>query len=179
MNPHFKTMLIVIGLIFVALILWDVAHGEEAQAQPIEYGCQTYGCLYAHDRGYWTRDGYQEHTEYGIAHEHLPDGPDGRSFERVLWPEGYHPDRRPMWDQVAHCESTMRWHIATGNGYYGGLQFSSSTWRAYGGGQYAGYAHHATPEQQIAIAENVLREGYGPHGPQGRGAWPHCGRNLW
>ncbi|WP_106849796.1 resuscitation-promoting factor [Blastococcus sp. Marseille-P5729] len=75
------------------------------------------------------------------------------------------------WDAVAQCESTGNWSINTGNGYYGGLQFSASTWKAYGGHAYAPNAHLATKAQQIAIAEKVLAG-------QGRGAWPHCGKYL-
>ncbi|WP_322613431.1 transglycosylase family protein [Dermacoccus abyssi] len=72
-----------------------------------------------------------------------------------------------VWDRVAHCESTGNWHINTGNGFYGGLQFTQQTWRGFGGGQYASSAHLATREQQIAIAQKVLRV-------QGPGAWPVC-----
>ncbi|MEV4556988.1 transglycosylase family protein [Kitasatospora sp. NPDC049285] len=72
-----------------------------------------------------------------------------------------------VWDRVAQCESGGNWSINTGNGYYGGLQFSSSTWRAYGGGQYAGRADQASRAQQIAVAERVLAS-------QGPGAWPVC-----
>lgn len=72
-----------------------------------------------------------------------------------------------VWDKVAACESTGNWHINTGNGYFGGLQFTRSTWAAYGGTDYAPRADLATREQQIAIAEKVL-EGQGP------GAWPVC-----
>jgi hypothetical protein len=75
------------------------------------------------------------------------------------------------WDAVAQCESGGNWSINTGNGYYGGLQFSSSTWLAYGGGAYAPRADLAARSQQIAIAEKVLAA-------QGKGAWPVCGRNL-
>lgn len=75
------------------------------------------------------------------------------------------------WDAVAQCESGGNWSINTGNGYYGGLQFSASTWTSFGGGQYAPRADLATKEQQIAIAEKVLAV-------QGKGAWPTCGRNL-
>ncbi|WP_437436120.1 transglycosylase family protein, partial [Mycobacterium colombiense] len=69
------------------------------------------------------------------------------------------------WDQVARCESGGNWAINTGNGYHGGVQFSSSTWASHGGGQYAPSAELATKEQQIAVAERVLAS-------QGRGAWP-------
>ncbi|MFI2348299.1 transglycosylase family protein [Streptomyces sp. NPDC019443] len=75
------------------------------------------------------------------------------------------------WDQVAQCESGGNWSINTGNGYYGGLQFSASTWAAYGGTQYAASADQASKSQQIAVAEKVLAG-------QGKGAWPNCGVNL-
>jgi nucleoid-associated protein YgaU len=78
---------------------------------------------------------------------------------------------KTVWDKVAKCESGGRWHINTGNGYYGGLQFSSSTWRAYGGKKYASKAHKASKAEQIAIARRVLAS-------QGPGAWPHCSRKA-
>ncbi len=71
------------------------------------------------------------------------------------------------WEKVAACESTGNWDINTGNGYYGGLQFSQSTWEAFGGTRYAPRADLATKDQQIAVAEKVL-DGQGP------GAWPTC-----
>ncbi|KXP03621.1 transglycosylase family protein [Tsukamurella pseudospumae] len=76
-----------------------------------------------------------------------------------------------QWDQVAACESGGNWAINTGNGYHGGLQFSPSTWAAYGGTQYAPTANQATRAQQIAIGEKVLAG-------QGKGAWPSCGTGL-
>jgi resuscitation-promoting factor RpfA len=75
------------------------------------------------------------------------------------------------WDQVARCESGGNWGINTGNGFYGGVQFTASTWAGHGGGQYAPSAQLATREQQIAVAERVLAT-------QGRGAWPVCGGPL-
>ncbi|MFJ6656471.1 transglycosylase family protein [Streptomyces sp. NPDC091377] len=75
------------------------------------------------------------------------------------------------WDKVAACESTSDWNINTGNGHYGGLQFSQSTWEAYGGSAYAARADQATKDQQIAVAEKVL-DGQGP------GAWPVCGERA-
>lgn len=77
-----------------------------------------------------------------------------------------------VWDRLAECEAGGNWAINTGNGYYGGLQFSDSTWDANGGEAYAPYAHQATREQQIAIATKV-RDGRG-----GYGAWPACARKL-
>ncbi|MFH9006459.1 transglycosylase family protein [Streptomyces afghaniensis] len=75
------------------------------------------------------------------------------------------------WDAVAQCESGGNWSINTGNGYYGGLQFSASTWSGYGGTKYASTADQATKSQQIEIAEKVLAS-------QGKGAWPVCGKGL-
>jgi hypothetical protein len=73
------------------------------------------------------------------------------------------------WDAIAQCESGGNWSINTGNGFYGGLQFTKGTWKAYGGGKYASTANHASRSEQIAIAEKVLRG-------QGIGAWPVCGK---
>ncbi len=76
-----------------------------------------------------------------------------------------------VWDQLAKCESGGNWAINTGNGFYGGLQFTYSTWLGYGGGAYAPRADLATREQQIAIAEKTLAG-------QGWGAWPACSSKL-
>jgi hypothetical protein len=72
------------------------------------------------------------------------------------------------WDGVAQCESGGNWHISTGNGYYGGLQFTQSTWRANGG---SGSPANASKDEQVRVAENVLAT-------QGAGAWPVCGKYL-
>jgi len=72
-----------------------------------------------------------------------------------------------VWDAVAACESGGNWAISSGNGYYGGLQFSQSTWNAYGGTRYASTANLASKSAQIATAQLVLAA-------QGPGAWPVC-----
>lgn len=71
------------------------------------------------------------------------------------------------WDAVAQCESGGNWTIATGNGFYGGLQFTIGTWRAHGG---TGMPQNASRSEQIAVAERVLAT-------QGIGAWPVCGHH--
>ena len=71
------------------------------------------------------------------------------------------------WDLLAMCESSGNWEANTGNGYYGGLQFSVATWQGYGGGEFAAYPHDATREEQIEIAERLYaRRGFQP--------WPSC-----
>lgn len=75
------------------------------------------------------------------------------------------------WDRLAQCESGGNWHINTGNGYYGGLQFSASTWNAFGGNEFASTADQASREEQIYVAEKVLAQ-------QGWGAWPACSASL-
>jgi LysM repeat protein len=72
------------------------------------------------------------------------------------------------WGAIAACESGGNWGTNTGNGFYGGLQFSQGTWNAYGGGQYSQTASGASQSQQIAVAQRVLAG-------QGIGAWPVCG----
>ena len=73
-----------------------------------------------------------------------------------------------VWDRVASCESGNNWHINTGNGYYGGVQFSRSTWAGYHGTKYASRADLATRLEQIEVARRVLAS-------QGPDAWPVCG----
>jgi hypothetical protein len=75
------------------------------------------------------------------------------------------------WDRLAMCESSQRWSIDSGNGYYGGLQILPSTWDEAGGRAYAPMPHEATRRQQINIAERILRW-------QGWQAWPQCARML-
>lgn len=72
-----------------------------------------------------------------------------------------------VWDDLAQCESGGNWAINTGNGYYGGLQFSHGTWHGYGGGEFAEYPHEATREEQIAVAERL-------HAARGFAPWPAC-----
>lgn len=87
----------------------------------------------------------------------------------------YHATR---WDCLAHYESTHRWKVNTGNGHYGGLQFSLSTWRYYGGPNYSKnkWPHKATKREQIVIAKRVAFKGWKGRRPQGgRSAWP----NTW
>ena len=82
-----------------------------------------------------------------------------------------HAASMATWERLAQCESGGRWHINTGNGYYGGLQFSGSTWKAFGGRKFGYNAHRATKREQIVVAERVRRT-------QGWGAWPHCSRQI-
>ncbi|GLZ52613.1 transglycosylase family protein [Actinomycetospora sp. NBRC 106378] len=70
------------------------------------------------------------------------------------------------WDAIAQCESSGNWAANTGNGFFGGLQFTQSTWKAFGG---SGAPQNASREEQIEVAEKVL-DG------QGIGAWPVCGK---
>lgn len=88
------------------------------------------------------------------------------------------PPHDSVWDRVAQCESSGDWRSNTGDGHYGGLQFSQSTWVAYGGGDFAPSADLAARHEQIIVAERVLLHGWGTSAPQGRGAWPTCGRYL-
>lgn len=85
-----------------------------------------------------------------------------------------HAASNAQWNRLAKCESGGNWHINTGNGFYGGLQFTQRTWAGHGGTKYAPRADLATREQQILVASRVARN-------QGWGAWPTCSRKagLW
>ena len=72
------------------------------------------------------------------------------------------------WDKVAQCEGGGDWATSTGNGFHGGLQFTASTWRSFGG---SGMPHQASRTEQIAVAERVLAA-------QGWKAWPACSHKL-
>ena len=78
------------------------------------------------------------------------------------------PTNPAAWDRLAQCESGGNWSINTGNGYYGGLQFSLASWRGVGG---AGYPHEASRETQIAMGQRLHAQG-------GWGHWPGCSRKL-
>lgn len=89
---------------------------------------------------------------------------------RTYWAHIRNQNRIPYesnWDRVAACESGGNWSINTGNGYYGGLQFSLSTWSAYGG---RGNPASNSKRDQIIVAERVRTQ-------SGLGHWPHCGAN--
>ena len=76
-----------------------------------------------------------------------------------------------VWDDLARCEASGNWAINTGNGYYGGLQFSVGTWNGYGGAEFAEYPHQATREEQIIVADRLRdARGYQP--------WPACRAKL-
>lgn len=66
--------------------------------------------------------------------------------------------RADMWDRIAQCESTGRWNINTGNGYYGGLQFSLATWRSVNGTDFAAYPHQASRAEQITVANRLYAQ---------------------
>ena len=98
-------------------------------------------------------------VEYGTAHRPAP----------APAPAPVYVGGSTVWDQLAQCESGGNWAENTGNGYYGGLQFTLSTWHAYGG---SGYPNEASRATQIAIATRV-RDASG-----GYGAWPACSAQL-
>jgi uncharacterized protein YabE (DUF348 family) len=104
----------------------------------------------------------------GTKEEEPAPEPTTRTSSGTRRPSGSTPASGSVWDRLAQCESGGNWSINTGNGYYGGLQFSLSTWRAYGG---SGYPHQNSRAQQIAIAQKL-------QAAAGWGQWPACSRKL-
>jgi|tagenome__1003787_1003787.scaffolds.fasta_scaffold20313912_2 hypothetical protein len=94
----------------------------------------------------------------------LTDNTDPRSTRRADPRDAVVQSHRPRLLRMARCESGRRWHIATGNGYYGGLQFTLRSWQTVGG---RGYPHHASRLEQMYRAVQLMRA-------QGWGAWPAC-----
>jgi hypothetical protein len=93
----------------------------------------------------------------------------GAAAATVLLPTAAHAATDAQWDRVAQCESGGNWHDNTGNGYYGGLQFSAQTWSSFDTDHYAARADLASRSEQIDVANRVLRR-------EGWGAWPVCSR---
>ncbi|RFU87075.1 LysM peptidoglycan-binding domain-containing protein [Streptomyces triticagri] len=112
-------------------------------------------------------------TSFGAAAAAPPPPPGpGHGAPGVAAPGAVRECKRDsVWDCIAECESSGRWHINTGNGYYGGLQFWQPTWEEHGGLEYAKRADLATRAQQIAVAERVLKS-------QGWKAWPVCSKRY-
>ena len=111
-----------------------------------------------------------------------PKGASGKASTRK--PASYLPSRRPvlsradrnlqrtpLWDRLARCESSGDWHANTGNGFYGGVPFTQSTWSSFGGVRFAPRADLASRAEQITVAERVLPA-------QGWNAWPTCSRAV-
>jgi hypothetical protein len=98
-----------------------------------------------------------------------PPPPPPPAVQPVASGSGYNDPNNPAaWDRLAQCESGGNWAINTGNGYYGGLQFSLSSWRAVGG---TGYPHQASRETQIAMGQRLWNQGGWRH-------WPACTSKL-
>ena len=119
--------------------------------------------------GQQDRDRLQDHQEAGDrgrAGRHQGGEPTPTSSGTE--PSGGSPASGSVWDRLAQCESGGNWSINTGNGYYGGLQFSLGTWRAYGG---SGMPHQNSRAQQIAVAQRL-------QSAAGWGQWPACSRKL-
>jgi hypothetical protein len=106
----------------------------------------------------------------------VPEDAPTAHMEATLYAEPVAPapvyvDGDTVWDRLAMCESSGNWAANTGNGYYGGLQFSLATWQQYGGSAYAAYPHQATRDQQIAVAKRL-------HAARGFQPWPACRAEL-
>lgn len=97
-----------------------------------------------------------------------PDGSSGTPTDAEQFVADLPPERVQTWDDLAQCESSGDWSANTGNGFYGGLQFTQSSWEAVGG---TGNPADASRDEQIMRAEMLQSE-------QGWGAWPVCSRRL-
>ncbi|WP_282615143.1 transglycosylase family protein [Streptomyces sp. GESEQ-4] len=104
------------------------------------------------------------------AHEMPPRPAPVPLLDTLLGPRDCGKGKWP-WGCLAHCESSGRWNVNSGNGFYGGLQFGQPTWEEFGGLKYAPRADLASREEQIAVARKVVAV-------QGWGAWPVCSKRY-
>jgi hypothetical protein len=169
-----RLAILVVGLIASVALVFATAAPASAQPAP-EQGRSSYSqhkpkkhhkCGW--NKGYWHKGhwykGKWHKGHWHKAHYHKCKKykqPKHRQYSNARYGGG-------VWDRLARCESGGNWRINTGNGYYGGLQHSLSTWRAYGG---RGYPHLASKSEQIRVATRVQRG-------QGWKAWPACSRKL-
>jgi len=140
----------VVAVAIVLCFVWyDTARSEDMP--PIESGIATAVAL------------------RGLAIQETPTSPPPTTADPFdTWADLFGTPTVAQWDRMAQCESGGNWAINTGNGYFGGLQFALSSWRAVGG---TGYPHHATRAEQIHRADRLWLI-------QGWGAWPGCSRKL-
>jgi Transglycosylase-like domain len=150
---------VLVGIAACALLISQAANAhlvrasQPGQSKSTVHGLQTKNLAHAR---YVCSNGANAHKRWAC--------------KAVRWLEREWQETRPLptigypWLQVASCESGLNWHINTGNGFYGGLQFLTSTWLAYGGGRYAPRADLAAPHEQVAVASTMSLS-----------HWPVCG----
>jgi Transglycosylase-like domain/Putative peptidoglycan binding domain len=144
-----------------AVVRFQRAHGLTVDGW---MGAETRGALSITYDG--SADIADESSSEDVAAEEV--GTDGTDEPDVVAADDGDDGGGTVWDSLAQCESGGDWHISTGNGYYGGLQFLLSTWQAYGG---SGYPHENSREEQIRVAENLRADaGWSP--------WPACSDAL-
>ncbi|MHC1558447.1 transglycosylase family protein [Actinomycetospora sp. C-140] len=107
----------------------------------------------------------------GIVAAAAVTGPLAITGTAMAAPSATSPDSAATYDRLAQCESTSNWSADTGNGFKGGLQFTDSTWKEFGGRQYAAHPDEASREEQIKVAKKVQDE-------QGWNAWPTCSEKI-
>jgi hypothetical protein len=99
----------------------------------------------------------------------IQEQPAGQAAYSTLLNE--HPDVIRDFEKIAVYESESNWHINSGNGFSGGLQFTNETWQEFGGNEFAPIAYLASQQQQIVVAYQVLKT-------QGPEAWPVTSREA-
>lgn len=111
----------------------------------------------------------EEPHVHAEAHEH-PEPEPTTTTTTAPPPEYAYDDPRStqVWYDLAGCEAGGDWSADTGNGYYGGLQFSLGTWERVGG---TGYPHHHDRATQIEMGRRLQAQ-------DGWDAWPHCAEKL-
>ena len=162
MRRLFALVLLTLGLPLLAMV--DPGHGQESGSRTIDAASMArLHARHGHSQ-YRGGEGTPGHTWQAYRRE-------ARQLRRYLHRVAVNRQRADLvarWQPVAECEAGGNWHINTGNGYYGGLQFSMPTWQAHGG---AGVPSEHPAWRQAQVAERVRTS-------SGLGAWPHCGHRY-
>lgn len=168
MRPRTRSVLVVLlALLFALFILWLIRADDdsmEASEVPDKETEETF-VVESVDKAFLMLTTTTTVPPTTTTTVYIPPTTTTQAPPTTVQAAASRPSGGVNWDAIAECESHGNWSINTGNGYYGGLQFSHSTWLAYGGGKYAENAHLTSRENQIAIASGMSLS-----------HWPNCGK---
>ncbi len=148
--------------VFTLLFFIETTHTVFSEEEKLYVGYSIGGLTY--DYYLNSSFSYAVDSESSISISHSEES----EISKFVYVEPVDPSTSEIWDKLALCESGGNWSINTGNGYYGGLQFSEGAWRSVGG---VGFAHEASRDEQI-MRGKMLQE------RRGWGAWGLCAKKL-
>lgn len=164
LNLHFERLaLLPVIVVFIALLFLESVGPAFSKTETVFEGYSKDGLTY----DYYLNSSYH-YSSYEVVDVEKVSYETVETLGHIVINEPAVNTNEEIWDKIAGCESNNNWGINTGNGYYGGLQFSESAWHSVGG---SGYAHDASREEQI-MRGKMLQE------RRGWGVWGQCAKKL-